>query len=155
MTSTCQRRKAVAELVSGEFEASSVQNNQIETYFAGPSKSPKIQSEKLDEIKTSLRKGIMFDLTMVFAENQKEALKLIAPVVEKPATLQNLENVDSIFENVFPNTTSTPIQTIVTSSKTTPVNSRNKYNPSTRVRTHDLVSARQTHSNCTMVTRFY
>ena len=44
-------------------------------------------------------------------------LKLIAPVVKNPVTLQNLENLD--------NTTSTPIKTKATTSKTTPVNSRN------------------------------
>ena len=64
MTTRSQKRKADAELVSGEFEASSTENNQTENYVAGPSKSPKILSEKLDEIITSLRKEIISDLTV-------------------------------------------------------------------------------------------
>ena len=54
-------------------------------------------------------------------------LRLIAPAVKNPATVQNLENSASEPENVFLNTTSTPIKTKTTTSKTTPVNSRNKY----------------------------
>ena len=125
MTTRSQKRKPVAELASGEFEASTTENIQTESYVAGPSKSPKVQPEKLDEIKTSLRKEIMSDLTKILAENQKEMLKLIAPAVKKPATVQNLKNSDSEPENLFPNTTSTPIKPKATTSKTTSVNSRN------------------------------
>ena len=67
----------------------------------------------------------MSDFTKILAENQKEMLKLIAPVGKKPVTLQNLENSDSEPENVFPNATSTPRKTKATTSKTTPVNRRN------------------------------
>ena len=114
-------------MVSREFEASTSENNQTETYVAGPSKSPKIQPEKLDEIKTSLRKEILSHLTKSLAENQKEMLKLIAPVVKKPVPGQNLENSDSEPENVLPNTTSTPIKRKAATSKTTPVNSGNNF----------------------------
>ena len=67
----------------------------------------------------------MSDLLTNLAENQKETLKSITPAVKKPITLQNLENSDYEPENVFPNTTSTPIETKAATSKTTPVNSRN------------------------------
>ena len=50
---------------------------------AGPSESPKIQAEKLDEIKTSFRKELMSDLTKIPPENKKGMVKLKAPVVTK------------------------------------------------------------------------
>ena len=67
MTTRSQERKTVAELVSRDFENSSTENIQTENYVAGPSKS-KIQSEKLGDIKTSLRNNFCPRL----AENQKE-----------------------------------------------------------------------------------
>ena len=73
-----EKRKAVAELASGEFESSVAESNQPESSVAGPSKSPRIQPENLDEVKTSLRSEIMSDLTEILAENQKEMQKLIA-----------------------------------------------------------------------------
>ena len=79
-------------------------------------------------LKTSLRREIISDLTKILAENQKEMLKLIAPVVKNPTSVLNLENSDSEPENVLPNTTSTPIKTKVNTSKTTPVCGRNKDN---------------------------
>ena len=39
MTIRSQRRKAVAELVSGEIETAATENNQPENLYAGPSKS--------------------------------------------------------------------------------------------------------------------
>ena len=51
MTTRSQKRKAVAELASGEIEASTSENNLFENLVAGLSESPKIQAEKLDEIK--------------------------------------------------------------------------------------------------------
>ena len=78
MTVRSQKIKAVAELVSGKFDASPAENDQSENYVAGPSKSPKIQPAKLDQIKTSLGKEIMS-----YLKNQKEMLKLVAPVVKK------------------------------------------------------------------------
>ena len=89
MTTRSQNRKTVAELVSGEFEVFAAENTQSENCVASSSKSPKIQSEKLDEIKTSLRKEIMSDLTKILAEHQKEMLTLLAPIItNKPVTLQ-------------------------------------------------------------------
>ena len=55
-----------------DLEASVAENSQIQTVVPGSSKFPKIQAEKLDEIKTSLRKVVMSDLTKILAENQKE-----------------------------------------------------------------------------------
>ena len=83
MTSRSHKRKAVAELASGEFEAFVAENSHSENLLAGPSKSPKIQTEKLDEMKTSPRKEIMSDLTKILAENQMELLKLIALAIKK------------------------------------------------------------------------
>ena len=48
MTTRSQKGKTVAELASGEFEVVAAENTQTESYVAGPSKSPKIQSEILD-----------------------------------------------------------------------------------------------------------
>ena len=95
------------------------ENNAVENLVAGPRKFPRMQPEKLNEIKTSLRKEIMSDLTKFPAYNQKEMLKLIAPVIKKTSFVQNLENFDSESESVPPNTTSTPIKSKTTTSKTT------------------------------------
>ena len=90
MTTRSQKRTTVAEPASGEFEASTAENNQTESFVAGASKSPKIQSAKHDETKTSLRrKEIMSDLTKILAENQNEMLKFIA------SALKNLESAKS------------------------------------------------------------
>ena len=75
MTTRSQKRKAVAELASGEFEASTSENNLVENLVAGPSKSPKIQPERLDEIKMSLRREIISDLIKILVDNQKELLQ--------------------------------------------------------------------------------
>ena len=45
MTTRSQKQKAVAELISGEFETPTVENNQSEILIAGPSKSPRVQPE--------------------------------------------------------------------------------------------------------------
>ena len=74
MTTRSQKGKTVAELVSGYFETSVTENNPSENLVASSSKSHRIQSENLDEIKTSLRNDFMSDLTKIFAENQKEML---------------------------------------------------------------------------------
>ena len=42
MTTRSQKRKAVAELVSGDFEASIAENNTTENLVAGPSNLVKI-----------------------------------------------------------------------------------------------------------------
>ena len=126
MTTRSQKRKAVAELVSGDFETSVTENFPPETLVASSSKIPRIEPENLAEIKTSLRKEIMSDLTKILAENQKEMLKLIAPLNEKQNVLINAQDSDSETENVSVARTSTPVKTHnTTNSKTTPVNCRN------------------------------
>ena len=52
MTTRSQKRKAVAELVSDEFETSVAGNNQPEILIVGVSKSFRLEPE----IKTSLKK---------------------------------------------------------------------------------------------------
>ena len=126
MTTRSQKRKAVAELVSGDFETSITENFPPETLVASSSKVPRIEPENLAEIKTSLRKAIMSDLTKILAENQKEMLKLIAPLNKKRNVLINAQDSDSETENVSVARTSTPVKTHnTTNSKTTPVNCRN------------------------------
>ena len=126
MTTRSQKRKAVAELVSGDFEASLAENNSTENLTACSSKNPRLELENLEEIKTSLRKEIMSDLTKILAENQKEMLKLIAPVSKKRPVSSDIHDSDSDQENISVARTSTPVKTqTATSSKTTPNNSRN------------------------------
>ena len=74
MTTRSQKRKAVAELISGECEAFLVENNQSENLIAGHSKNLRVEPENLDKTKTSLRKAIMSDLIEMLAENQNEML---------------------------------------------------------------------------------
>ena len=126
MTTRSQKRKAVAELVSGDFEASLAENNSTENLIASSSKNPRLELENLKEIKTTLRKEIMSDLTKILAENQNEMLKLIAPVSKKRPVSSNIQDSDSDLENISVARTSTPVKTqIATSSKTTPNNIRN------------------------------
>ena len=68
MTTRSQKRKAIAELVSGDFEASPVANNSTENLIPSSSKNPRLELENLEEIKTTLRKEIMTDLTKILAE---------------------------------------------------------------------------------------
>ena len=126
MTTRSQKRKAVAELVSGDFETSITENFPPETLVASSSKISRIEPENLAEIKTSLRKEIMSDLTKLLAENQKEMLKLIALLNKKQTVYMNAQDSDSEPENVSVARTSTPVKIhTATNSKTTPVNSRN------------------------------
>ena len=126
MTTRSQKRKAGAELVSDDFETSVTENFPPETLVASSSKISRIESENLAEIKTSLRKEIMSDLTKILAENQKEMLKLIAPLNKKQNVLINAQDSDSETENVSVARTSTPVKIQnTTNSKTTPINSRN------------------------------
>ena len=60
------------------------------------------------------------------AESQKEMLKLVVPVKEKPNNHQNIEDSDSETDNVFPTTTSTRIKSKAATHKTPPATSRNK-----------------------------
>ena len=126
MTTRSQKRKTVAELASGDFETPVVENNSNENLTAGPSKNPRIETENLEEIKTSLRKEIMTDLTKILAENQKEIFKLTAPLSKKRSISANIQESDSEPEDVPVARTSTPVKTTTaTGSKVTPVNSRN------------------------------
>ena len=127
MTTRSQKRKAVEELVSTEMETPIPETNQNLNPVAGTSKSPRVLAENLEEIKSSLRKEIMSDLTKILAENQKEMLKLIAPPVKKQTVITATEETDSESENIPENATSTPIKnkTTATNRKITPVNSRN------------------------------
>ena len=126
MTTRSQKRKAVAELVSGDFETSVTENFPSENIVASSSKVLRTEPESLTEIKTSLRREIMSDLTKILAENQKEMLKLIAPLNKKQTVLMNAQDSDSEPQNVSVARTSTPVKThTATNPKTTPVNSRN------------------------------
>ena len=125
MTTRSQKRKAVVELVSGDFETSVTENSPSENLVASSSKVPRIEPEGLAEIKTSLRKEVMSDLTKILAEIQKEMLKLIAPLNKKKTVHMNVQDPDSEPENLSVARTSTPIKThTATNPKTTPVNSR-------------------------------
>ena len=55
MTTRSQKKKAVAELVSGGFEVSIAENNPSENLVFGPSKVTRVEFENLEEIETSLR----------------------------------------------------------------------------------------------------
>ena len=127
MTTRSQKRKAVEELVSTEMETPIAEVNQNLNPVVGSSKSPRVITENLEEIKSSLRKEIMSDLTKILAENQKEMLKLIAAPVKKQTVITTTEETDSESENIPENATSTPIKskTTATNRKITPVNSRN------------------------------
>ena len=127
MTTRSQKRKAAEELISTEIETSLPENTSSVNPVAGTSKSPKVSADNLEEIKLSLRKEIMSDLTKILAENQKEMLKLIAPTAKKQPAIRSAEESDSDPDNIPENATSTPIRnkTTATASKTTPINSRN------------------------------
>ena len=72
MTTRSQKRKTVAELISQDSETLVNENIPSEDLIAGPSKTLRIEPENLDEMKTSLRKEILSDLSKILAENQKE-----------------------------------------------------------------------------------
>ena len=68
----------------------------------------------------------MSDLTKILTENQKEMLKLTAPLNKKQPVCLNVRDSDSEPENISVARTSTPVRTYTaTSSQTTPNNSRN------------------------------
>ena len=126
MTTRSQKRKAVTELVSGEFETSLTENNLAENIVASCSKATRTEPEYLNELKASLRKEIVSDLSKILAENQKEMFKLIASHSKKRAVLLENQDSDSEVENTSVARTSTPVKTVTaTNTKTTPVNSRN------------------------------
>ena len=88
MTTRSQKRKAAEELISTEIETPLPENTTGENPIVGTSKSPKVTTDSLENIKSVLRKEIMSDLTKILAENQKETLKLIAPTVRKQTVLR-------------------------------------------------------------------
>ena len=102
-----------------------VENNQSENLIAGPSKSPSVQPENLEEVKTSFGKEIMSNLAKMMAENQKEMMKLIVPMTDKKSVHQNIQDSDSETENICAARMSTPVKTNTATTKTTPINSRN------------------------------
>ena len=73
-----------------------------------------------------MRREIMTDLTKIFAENQKEMLKLIAPLNKKQPVCPNVQDSDSEPESISVARTSTPVKiNTATIPKTTPNNRRN------------------------------
>ena len=95
MTIRSQKRRDVAELVSGDFETPVNENIPSEDLIAGRSKILRIEPENLDEMKTSSGKEILSDLSKILAENQKVMLKLIVPLSRKRPTCINYQNSDS------------------------------------------------------------
>ena len=79
MTTRSQKRRDVAELVSGDFEASIHKNTPFANLIAGPSKVPREQPENLEEVKTSLKRETMSDLTKYLLRTDGNA-KLVAPL---------------------------------------------------------------------------
>ena len=125
MTTRSQKRKAVNELVSGEFETSLTEDNPAENLVPSCSKTTRTEPEDLNELKESLRKEILSDLSKILAENQKEMFKLIAPLSKKRAVSLENQDSDSEVEDTPVARTSTPVKTVAaTNTKTTPVNSR-------------------------------
>ena len=117
---------AIPELTPGELEVSLTENNLAENIVASCSKTTRTEPGDLNEIKASLRKEILSDLTKILAENQKEMFKLIAPLNKKRVVSLQNQDSDSEVENISVAQTSTPVKTITaTYTKTTPVNSRN------------------------------
>ena len=56
MTTRSQTMRALAELVSGDFEASIAESNPSENLVAGPSKIPRVEPENLEEMKNIFEK---------------------------------------------------------------------------------------------------
>ena len=95
MNTRSQKRKAVEELVSAEIETPLPETSQNLNPVAGTSKSSRVLTENLEEIKSSLRKEIMSDPAKILAENQKEVLKLIPPTTGKQTVITASEETDS------------------------------------------------------------
>ena len=84
MTTRSQKRKAAVECVPTSLETLLAESSHVDDLVHGPSKNPRTHFENRDDIKSSLRKEIMSDLTKILAENQKEMLKLIAATIKNP-----------------------------------------------------------------------
>ena len=105
MSTRSQKRKAVEELVSGEFDSNIVNNNNLEIeQVPGSSKekSPKIRIENVNEIKSSLKSEILADLTKILAENQKEMLKMIEPLHKRKPVRKVASDSESEEEDISP-----------------------------------------------------
>ena len=112
--------------MSREFETSLTENNLAENLVASCSKTFRTETGDLNEIKSSLRKEILADLSKLLAENQKELFKLIARLNKKRAVSLENQDSDPEVEDISVAQTSTPVKTVTTTNfKTTPVNSRN------------------------------
>ena len=136
MSTRSQKRKAVEELVSGEFDSNIVNNNNLEIeQVPGPSKekSPKIRIENVNEIKSSLKSEILADLTKILAENQKEMLKMIEPLSKRKPARKVVSDSESEEENISPVLpASTPLRSEKSKTKRInydPKEGRNNDNP--------------------------
>ena len=110
--------------MSGEFETSLTENNLAGNLVASCSKTSRTETGDLNEIKASLRKEVLADLSKILPENQKEIFKLIASLNKKRTVLLEKESFDPEVDDTAQ--TSTPVKTVTTTNtKTTPVNSRN------------------------------
>ena len=83
MTTRSQKRKVVEELVPAEIETPLTGNSKNKYPVARTSKSPKLHTENLEEMKSTLRKDITSDLAKILAENQKEMLILAVAKKQK------------------------------------------------------------------------
>ena len=63
MTTRSQKRKTTAEPNPTSLKTLLAENNHAEELIPGPSKNPRTYSKNLDDIKSSLSKEIMSDLT--------------------------------------------------------------------------------------------
>ena len=112
--------------MSGEFETSLTENNLAGNLVASCSKTSRTETGDQNEIKASLRKEVLADLSKILPENQKEIFKLIASLNKKRAVLLDKESFDLEVDDISVAQTSTPAKTVTTTNtKTTPVNSRN------------------------------
>ena len=64
-------------------------------------------------------------MTKISVKNQKEVLILIAASIKKSAYHQNIEDPNSEMENIHPASTSIPVKSKATTSKSTPISSSN------------------------------
>ena len=67
----------------------------------------------------------MSDVSKILAENQKEMIKLIAPITKTRNNHLDIDDLDSETENALPIITFTPVRTKTTTRKNTPTDSRN------------------------------
>ena len=68
MTTSSQKREATVEPTPASLKTPLVENSQVGDLIPGLRKIPRAHSENLDNIRSSLRKEIMSDLTKILAE---------------------------------------------------------------------------------------